>query len=107
MAALAGGSAAILLGLIGLAVPSVAVVGAAIGLLVGTVLNAWGGIKILMNAFEENALTGILYLLFGPYQIYFTFSRWEVNRRPFFIALLGTLVMFVSLIPVMIASSRT
>ena len=60
-------------------------------------LSLWGGLKILSNAFEDSFGTGFLYLLCGPYALYFLFSRWEINQHPFFINLMGTLVLFVSM----------
>ncbi len=56
---------------------------------IGLVLGLWGALSILKNAFEEDVLCGILYLVFGIYAIYYLFSRWEINRRPFQIYLIG------------------
>ena len=96
MAAVGLGSA-LVLGGIGLAVPPVGYAGAGIGGVIGFLLSLWGGLKILSNAFEDSFVTGFLYLLCGPYALYFLFSRWEINQHPFFINLMGTLVLFVSM----------
>ena len=96
MAAIGLGSA-ILFGAIGLAFPPVAFVGAGIGGLIGFLLTLWGGLKILSNAFEVSPMTGFLYLICGPYAIYFLFSRWDINQHPFIINLLGTVVLIVSM----------
>ena len=96
MAAIGLGSA-ILFGAIGLAFPPAAFAGAGIGGVIGFLLMLWGGLKILGNAFEDSPVTGFLYLMCGPYALYFLFSRWEINQYPFFINLMGTLVFVVSM----------
>jgi len=96
MAATGLGSA-ILFGAIGLAFPPAAFAGAGIGGVIGFLLMLWGGLKILGNAFEDSPVTGFLYLMCGPYALYFLFSRWEINQYPFFINLMGTLVFVVSM----------
>ena len=87
-----GMGVALLFGAIGFAFPPAALFGAAIAGLIGVVLSMWGGMKIVMNAFEVGLMTGMLYLFFGPYAIYFLFSRWDINQNPFLINLLGTAV---------------
>ena len=82
---------------IGLAVPSAAFVGTAIGGLIGSALMMWGGIRLLMNAFEDDPITGVLYLMCGPYAIYFLVSRWSINQHPFLINLLGSLVWIIAM----------
>ena len=96
MAAIGLGSA-LLFGAIGLAFPPAALAGAGIGGVIGFLLMLWGGLKILGNAFEDSPVTGFLYLMCGPYALYFLFSRWDVNQYPFFINLMGTLVFLVSM----------
>lgn len=96
MAAIGLGSA-LLFGGIGLAFPPAALAGAGIGGVIGTILSLWGGLKILSNAFEDSPLTGFLYLICGPYALYFLFSRWDINQHPFIINLLGTVVLIVSI----------
>lgn len=96
MAAIGLGSA-ILFGGIGLAFPPAALAGMAIGGVIGFLLMLWGGLKILGNAFEDSPVTGFLYLICGPYALYFLFSRWDINQYPFFINLMGTLVFIVSM----------
>jgi hypothetical protein len=96
MAAIGLGSA-ILFGAIGLAFPPAALAGAAIGGVIGFLLSLWGGLKILGNAFEDSPMTGFLYLMCGPYALYFLFSRWDINQHPFIINLLGTVVLLVSM----------
>ncbi len=96
MAAIGLGSA-ILFGAVGLAFPPAAFAGAGIGGVIGFLLTLWGGLKILGNAFEDSPVTGFLYLMCGPYALYFLFSRWDVNQYPFFINLMGTLVFLVSM----------
>lgn len=95
MAAIGLGSA-ILFGGIGLAFPPVAIVGITIGGTIGFIMLFWGGLRVLLNAFEVDVLTGILYILFWPYALYFLFSRWEINKHPFLIHLMGILVFFTS-----------
>ena len=88
---------ALVFGGIGLAFPPAAFAGAGIGGLIGFILMIWGGIKILTNAFEVSPVTGFLYLICGPYAIYFLFSRWDINQHPFIINLLGVVVLIVSM----------
>ena len=87
-----GMGAGILLGGIGFAFPPAAYAGAAICGFIGFALWVWGGIKIQMNAFEVDLMTGFLNLLCGPYALYFLFSRWDINQNPFLINLLGYLM---------------
>ena len=93
-----GLGAALLFGAIGLAFPPAALAGAVIGGAIGFVLMAWGGLKILGNAFEDSPMTGFLYLMCGPYAIYFLFSRWDINQHPFVVNLLGSVVFTVSMV---------
>ena len=88
---------ALVFGGIGFAFPPAALAGAAIGGVIGFLLSLWGGLKILSNAFEDSPLTGFLYLICGPYALYFLFSRWDINQHPFIINLLGTVVLIVSI----------
>lgn len=92
-----GMGAALLFGAIGFAFPPAAFLGAAIAGVIGVVLSMWGGMKIVMNAFEVGPMTGMLYLFFGPYAIYFLFSRWDINQNPFLINLLGTVVSIAAI----------
>ena len=96
MAAIGLGSA-ILFGAVGLAFPPAAFAGAGIGGVIGFLLTLWGGLKILGNAFEDSPVTGFLYLMCGPYALYFLVSRWDINQHPFIINLLGTVVLIVSM----------
>lgn len=93
-----GLGSAVVLGGIGFAFPPAALAGAGIGGVLGFLLMLWGGLKILSNAFEDGPLTGVLYLMCGPYALYFTFSRWDVNQHPFIINLMGTVVFFLSML---------
>lgn len=86
----------ILLGGIGFAFPPAAYAGEAICWLIGGALSIWGGLKLLSNAFEDSPMTGFLYLICGPYAIYFLFSRWDINQNPFLINLLGSLVLLTA-----------
>jgi hypothetical protein len=92
-----GLGSAIVFGAIGLAIPAAGLAGAAIGGFIGFILMLWGGLKILSNAFEDSPVTGFLYLICGPYALYFLFSRWDINQHPFLINLMGTLVFLVSM----------
>ena len=91
-----GMGAGIILGAIGFAFPPAAYAGAAICWLIGCALSMWGGLKLLSNAFEDSPMTGFLYLICGPYAIYFLFSRWDINQKPFLINLLGSLVLLTA-----------
>lgn len=80
-----------------LAAPGSALIGIVVSIAIGAALGLWGGLRIVLNAFEEDVLCGLLYLFFGIYAIYFLFSRWEVNRRPFLIYLIGLGSTIISL----------
>jgi hypothetical protein len=58
----------------------------------GTLLSIWYGIKILIEAFRESVLTGILYWLFWPYSLYFIFSRWDRVGGLFIFLFVGNLL---------------
>ena len=72
-----------------LVAPGASLIGFVVCIAIGATLGLWGGLRIVLNAFEEDVLCGLLYLFVGIYAIYFLFSRWEVNRRPFLIYLIG------------------
>ena len=80
-----------------LAVPGAALIGLVVSIAIGATLALWGGLRIMLNAFEEDVLCGLLYLFIGIYAVYFLFSRWEVNRRPFLIYLIGLGSSMISL----------
>ncbi|MFO0956229.1 MAG: hypothetical protein U0800_02050 [Isosphaeraceae bacterium] len=88
----------LLLGLIGLfSIP------AAWGLMIlagltGMAMMMTGGIWILVNAFRESAMCGILYfipIVNYVWPLYYLVTRWEVQKRPFLLQMAGMLVLFV------------
>ncbi len=56
----------------------------------GALLNFWYGLRIMIEAFKESALVGILYLVLPFYALYFVISRWDRVGGLFLLALLGT-----------------
>ena len=77
--------------------PGTGIYGGCISLAIAGALVFWGGVSIAANAFREDFVCGFLYLLFSPYALYFLFSRWDVNRRPFMIHAIGLVSMAASM----------
>lgn len=65
--------------------------------ILGGLLYVGGGLSILGNAFSEDSICGFLYLFVPLYPIYFLISRWDVNAKPFFAALMGALTGVIGL----------
>jgi len=71
-------------------------------ILVGGVVAFAGGIWLLVAAFRESFLWGLAYLCCNPIgPLVFVIKHWRGAARPFFLHLLGTLVLFggVALLP--------
>jgi len=62
---------------------------------IGALATAYFEIRMLIVAFSESALCGILCILFSPYWLYYIFTRWD-QVGGFFLMSLGT--SFVSTI---------
>ena len=69
------------------------------GLLIflGVVLSIVGGIWILVLAFSESIIWGLLVLVFNPAGWVFVGMHWEDTKQPFFIQLGGILACFLGL----------
>lgn len=67
-------------------------------IIVGGLLNLYGSLKILGNAFEEDAVVGLMYLFLPIYPLYFLATRWDVNATPFVISLIGTAALAIGLV---------
>ncbi|MCR9200441.1 MAG: hypothetical protein NXI04_17535 [Planctomycetaceae bacterium] len=66
--------------------------------IVGALLNAYGGLAIMGNAFREDSTVGYMYMFVPFYPLYFLFSRWDENMFPFCMSLVGTLTIMVGII---------
>lgn len=55
----------------------------------GTLLSFYFSVRILIAAFSESALTGILYLFVPFYALYFVVSRWDRVGGLFLFSMLG------------------
>jgi len=67
-------------------------------IIVGLLLNAFGGLAILGNAFREDSMVGLLYMFVPFYPLYFLFSRWDENMFPFCMSLIGVLTAIVGFV---------
>jgi phage FluMu protein Com len=66
--------------------------------IVGTLLNFGGGMKMLGNAFSEDAMCGFMYLFIPFYALYYLVSRWDENSRTFFVQLSGFFTMVTGIV---------
>lgn len=64
-------------------------------LFIGFLVCVYSGIRLLIIAFQESTLQGVLYLFIGPYQIYYVFTRWETCAG-YFLMNLGGAVIFAA-----------
>ncbi|TXJ09494.1 MAG: hypothetical protein E6Q25_03115 [Acinetobacter sp.] len=63
---------------------------------VGLLIAVIGGIGSLIAAFKTHILWGIACLLFAPASLVFLVLHWSVAKNPFFLTLLGVVIMFLS-----------
>lgn len=54
-----------------------------------------GGIGTLIAAFKTSVLWGIGCLLFAPISLIFLILHWNVAKNPFFLQIVGIVIMFV------------
>ena len=83
--------------LVGLAAPTVGMILVFPAIVCGGIIGAVGGFRILLNAFAEDTLCGLLYLFLPYYSMYYLVTRWAENSRPFLLSLLGTLTMMIGM----------
>ena len=60
--------------------------------LVGFVIAMVGGIWILVIAFQESVLWGLLCLFCNIISLYYVITRWEKSKKPFLIELGGAVL---------------
>ena len=65
-------------------------------LAVGGVIIIVGYIMLLIAAFREGVLWGLLCFCFTPIQLVFLIVHWQVAKKPFLIQLLGYALCFVA-----------
>jgi hypothetical protein len=65
-------------------------------LVLGWLLAVAGGIWFLMVAFQDSALAGVLCLLVPFYSLYYLITHFEETKRPFFVQLLGCLLVMTA-----------
>ncbi len=56
------------------------------------------GLWMLIIAFQEGALQGILYMFVPFYSLYYVISRWEKCKQPFLYSLAGLAVAIIGLV---------
>jgi len=61
-------------------VPGVGVILAIIVSIVGLILMGIGGIRLLIGAFQEDVVCGLLYLFVPFYSLYYLVTRWEEQK---------------------------
>ena len=61
---------------------------------IGIVVCIIGGIGLLIAAFKKSILWGIGCLLFAPVSLIFLIAHWSEAKNPFFLQLLGVVLMF-------------
>lgn len=62
----------------------------------GTALLLAGGLLLVVEAFRERILWGLGCLLVPPVSLLFTVLYWNVAKKPFFIQLLGLVLVVVA-----------
>jgi hypothetical protein len=60
----------------------------------GAILSMTGGIWLLITAFSEDSMTGLLCLFVPFYMLYFILTEFETCKRPFFVYALGLILVF-------------
>jgi hypothetical protein len=64
-------------------------------MVLGWLVAMYSGIRILIIAFNESALQGILYMMFWPYQLFYIITRWDKCGGYFLMNLGAVVVMCV------------
>lgn len=70
---------------------------AGVVMFVGWLICIYSGIALLVTAFRESPLQGILYLLVPFYPLVYIVMRWEKTAGYFFMNLGGTVIIFAGL----------
>lgn len=78
-------------------------------ILIGLIIIIIGSIGLLIAAFREGLLHGLLMLFFGGiYSLIFIIFHWEVSRKPFFMILAGTgIIIGTSILSPLMTPKRT
>jgi uncharacterized membrane protein len=50
----------------------------------------WGGISLIVMAFSEDVVCGLLYLFLPLYSLYYLVSRWPETKKPFVATLIAS-----------------
>lgn len=58
----------------------------------GTLMSAFFGLRMIIVAFKESVLQGLLYLIVPLYAVYYVFSRWDRVAGLFIFACVGTAI---------------
>ncbi|WP_367104099.1 hypothetical protein [uncultured Psychrobacter sp.] len=62
---------------------------------IGLVICLIYGVKLIIIAFRESILWGLLYLFLPFANIYYIITRWEKCKGPFLKTLIGVVLLFV------------
>ncbi len=73
--------------------PGVGVILAIIVLIVRLILIFIGGIRLLIGAFQEDVVCGLLYLFVPFYSLYYLVTRWEEQKSAFLMNVCGGLLV--------------
>lgn len=65
-------------------------------LLIGLVIFVLGGIAFLIAAFRTSVFWGVGCLFLAPVQIFYLVMHWSDAKKPFFIQVVGGVIMLVS-----------
>jgi hypothetical protein len=61
----------------------------------GGLMGFWFGLQLLIAAFKESALQGILLLLIAPYALVYVITRWDRVGGIFIFMMIGTVLQWV------------
>ena len=63
---------------------------------IGAVLAFVGGLGVLLAAFRTGMLWGIALLLISPLSLIYLVLYWQEAKRPFFLEMIGIIIMYAS-----------
>ena len=69
-----------------------------VGIFVGVLLILCGQLGVVVNAFREHFLAGVLAIVVGFYAVWFAFTRWEENRHFVVMYVLGLVVVIAGFV---------
>lgn len=64
----------------------------------GGIAAVVGGLWVIVMAFQESVLWGLVCLLIGPAMIVFAIMHWEEAKTPFLISVAGSVVLVLGFV---------